>query len=71
MIGRALGRMFRFASEKTYGGLKDSDRIFTNLYRDGDPFIKGALKRVLNDLMQGDWHRTKDILTNGPDWIIS
>ena len=28
-----------------------------------DPFIDGALKR-------GDWHRTKDILTNGADWII-
>jgi hypothetical protein len=32
--------------KRTYGGLKDSDRIFTNLYRDGDPFIEGALKRV-------------------------
>ena len=32
--------------KKTHGGLKDSDRIFTNLYRDGDPFIDGALKRV-------------------------
>jgi hypothetical protein len=32
--------------KKTYGGLKDQDRIFTNLYRDGDPFIEGALKRV-------------------------
>jgi NADH:ubiquinone oxidoreductase subunit F (NADH-binding) len=21
--------------------------------------------------MQGDWHRTKDILLNGPDWIIN
>lgn len=63
--------MFRFASEKTYGGLKDSDRIFTNLYRDGDPFIQGALKRVTIPPTQGDWHRTKDILLNGPDWIIS
>jgi hypothetical protein len=33
--------------KKTHGGLKDQDRIFTNLYRDGDPFIDGALKRVL------------------------
>ena len=31
---------------RTYGGLKDQDRIFTNVYRDGDPFIEGALKRV-------------------------
>jgi len=43
--------------------LKDSDRIFSNLYRDGDPFIEGALKR-------GDWHQTKDILSNGDDWIV-
>jgi hypothetical protein len=34
--------------KKTFGGLKDSDRIFTNVYRDGDPFIEGALKRVIN-----------------------
>ena len=46
-----------------YGGLKDQDRIFTNLYRDGDPFIDGALKR-------GDWYRTKDILGMGHDWVI-
>jgi hypothetical protein len=32
--------------KKTFGGLKDQDRIYTNLYRDGDPFIDGALKRV-------------------------
>jgi NADH dehydrogenase (ubiquinone) flavoprotein 1 len=46
-----------------HGGLKDSDRIFTNLYNDGDAYINGALKR-------GDWHRTKDVLGMGPDWII-
>lgn len=33
------------------------------MYNDGDAFIDGALKR-------GDWHRTKDILTMGPDWIV-
>jgi hypothetical protein len=32
--------------KRVHGNLKDQDRIFTNLYRDGDPFIKGALKRV-------------------------
>lgn len=31
---------------RTYGGLKDEDRIFTNLYLDGSPFLDGALKRV-------------------------
>lgn len=25
---------------RTYGGLADEDRIFTNLYRQGDPFLK-------------------------------
>ena len=29
-----------------YGNLKDSDRIFTNVYQDGDAYINGALKRV-------------------------
>jgi hypothetical protein len=37
----------RFASTtKIYGNLKDSDRIFTNVYQDSDPYIKGALRRV-------------------------
>jgi len=26
--------------------LKDQDRIFTNVYKDQDPFVEGALKRV-------------------------
>lgn len=43
--------------------MKDSDRIFSNLYRDGDPFLEGAKKR-------GDWHQTKDILSNGHDWVV-
>lgn len=30
----------------SYGNLSDADRIFTNVYRDGDPFIEGAMKRV-------------------------
>ena len=38
-------RRFSF-STKTYGNLKDSDRIFTNVYKDTDPYIKGALRRV-------------------------
>lgn len=43
--------------------LKDSDRIFTNLYGVHDPFIKGAQAR-------GDWDGTKAILAKGRDWII-
>lgn len=33
-------------STRTHGNLKDQDRIFTNLYGDGDPYLKGAQKRV-------------------------
>jgi NADH dehydrogenase (ubiquinone) flavoprotein 1 len=36
-----------------YGNLKDTDRIFTNVYKDGDPFINGALKRVTLPLSPG------------------
>lgn len=49
---------------RTYGGLKDSDRIFTNLYCDRDWGVEGAIKR-------GDWHRTKDLLSFGRDWIVN
>jgi len=48
---------------RSYGNLQDKDRIFTNVYDDGDRFIKGAMKR-------GDWHRTKDIIGMGHDWCI-
>ena len=48
---------------RVYGGLKDQDRIFTNLYGDQDWRLKDALKR-------GDWHRTKDLLCLGPDGIV-
>lgn len=64
LVPKLVSRLSRAFSERTYGNLKDSDRIFTNLYRDGSPWVDGALKR-------GDWHRTKDILLNGPDWILS
>ncbi len=43
--------------------LQDKDRIFTNLYGQGDAGIDAAMKR-------GDWDGTKEILANGPDWII-
>ncbi|KAG1328319.1 putative NADH dehydrogenase [ubiquinone] flavoprotein 1, mitochondrial [Cocos nucifera] len=51
--------------EKThFGGLKDEDRIFTNLYGLHDPFLKGAMKR-------GDWYRTKDLVLKGSDWMVN
>lgn len=42
---KQIARAFVFGRFK-YGNLKDSDRIFTNVYKDGDPYIEGALKRV-------------------------
>jgi NADH dehydrogenase (ubiquinone) flavoprotein 1 len=52
-------------AEKThFGGLKDEDRIFTNLYGLHDPFLAGAKKR-------GDWYRTKDLVHKGTDWIVN
>src|SRR5690348_16138139 len=35
---------------RVYGGLKDQDRIFTNLYGEQDWGIQGAIKRVLHIL---------------------
>ena len=37
------------APERTHGGLADEDRIFTNLYRQGDPFIK--VRRVARECL--------------------
>jgi len=53
-----------FSTERTYGGLKDRDRIFTNLYGEFDWGLKGAMER-------GDWFKTKNILNKGRDWILN
>ena len=47
MITRIARRFFSTTNNKTYGNLKDQDRIFTNVYKDSDPYISGALRRVL------------------------
>lgn len=52
------------ATDRPHGGLKDEDRIFTNLYGKHDPFLKGAMKR-------GDWYNTKELMLMGPDWIVN
>lgn len=44
--------------------LSDKDRIFTNLYGQGDWGVKGACAR-------GDWDDTKALLALGPDEIIT
>ncbi|KAJ7580992.1 hypothetical protein C8J56DRAFT_958766 [Mycena floridula] len=62
----AAGRSFATVADppvRRYGGLKDQDRIFTNVYCKHDHGLKGAKSR-------GDWHRTKDILLKGDSWII-
>lgn len=51
-------------TKTSFGGLKDEDRIFTNLYGRYDWKLKGALSR-------GDWYKTKEILDKGSDWIIN
>ncbi|TQN68209.1 NADH-ubiquinone oxidoreductase 51 kDa subunit [Colletotrichum shisoi] len=53
-----------FATVRTYGGLKDQDRIFQNLYGRLPPTLASAKK-------MGDWHKTKEIILKGHDWIIS
>lgn len=44
--------------------LQDKDRIFTNLYGHHGADIDSAMK-------YGDWHKTKEILLKGHDWLIS
>ena len=48
--------------KRIYGGLKDQDRIFTNLYGHHGADLKSAMK-------YGDWHKTKEILDKGHDWV--
>lgn len=50
-------------AKRTYGGLRDQDRIFQNLYGRFPPDLKSAKK-------MGDWHKTKEIILKGHDWII-
>ncbi|MBV9862215.1 MAG: NADH-quinone oxidoreductase subunit NuoF [Alphaproteobacteria bacterium] len=43
--------------------LADKDRIFTNLYGDGDWRLEGARRR-------GDWDGTREVILKGRDWIV-
>jgi NADH dehydrogenase (ubiquinone) flavoprotein 1 len=64
-ITRSMTSQVAPAETRVYGNLQDQDRIFTNLYGAPGSFkLKHALKR-------GDWHRTKDIMLMGRDWIIN
>jgi len=48
--------------KRVHGGLRDQDRIFTNLYGHHGADLKSAMK-------YGDWHKTKEIVLKGPDWV--
>ena len=61
---RGLATISEPAPKTTYGGLKDQDRIFQNLYGQHSPDLKTAKKL-------GDWYKTKEILDKGHEWIIS
>jgi NADH dehydrogenase (ubiquinone) flavoprotein 1 len=50
------------APKRTYGGLKDQDRIFQNLYGHHPADLAHAKKF-------GDWHKTKEIILKGDDWV--
>jgi NADH-quinone oxidoreductase subunit F len=43
--------------------LADDDRIFTNLYGQGDWRLEGARQR-------GDWDGTRELILKGRDWIV-
>lgn len=47
-----------------FGGLKDQDRIFQNLYGHHGADLKSAMK-------YGDWYKTKEILLKGHDWVCT
>ncbi|KAK9459097.1 uncharacterized protein V1516DRAFT_553595 [Lipomyces oligophaga] len=51
------------SARRFYGGLKDQDRIFQNLY-------DGYGKDLKSSELQGDWYKTKEIILKGHDWII-
>jgi NADH dehydrogenase (ubiquinone) flavoprotein 1 len=57
----------KYSTPRTYGNLKDQDRIFTNLYARGDFRLNGAD----GALSRGDWYKTKEIILKGHDWIIN
>lgn len=52
------------APNKSYGNLKDQDRIFQNLYGHHGADLKSAMQ-------YGDWYKTKEILLKGHDWVCA
>ena len=44
--------------------LTDQDRIFTNLYGQGDSGLEGARRR-------GSWNGTRELLDQGREWLTN
>lgn len=60
---RALATPADIPAKRThFGGLKDQDRIFQNLYGHHGADLKSAMK-------YGDWYKTKEIILKGHDWV--
>lgn len=59
---RTLATVQDTPPKRTYGGLKDQDRIFQNLYGHHGADLKSAMK-------YGDWYKTKEIILKGHDWV--
>ena len=59
---RNLATVQDAAPKRVYGGLRDQDRIFQNLYSHHGADLKSAMK-------YGDWYKTKEILLKGHDWV--
>src|SRR3978361_1581314 len=63
--GRATVQDAPLPPKKTqWGGLRDQDRIFQNLYGHHGADLASAKK-------YGDWYKTKEILLKGHDWVSS
>ena len=64
IVQQQTRRCFRVVLRSYSTFLKDTDRIFTNLYGRFDWRLASARRR-------GDWYKTKEIIEKGPDWIIN
>ncbi|ODV90146.1 hypothetical protein CANCADRAFT_101698 [Tortispora caseinolytica NRRL Y-17796] len=63
LLVRGLATAADTSKPRVYGGLKDQDRIFQNVYGKYGSDLKSAMK-------MGDWYKTKEIILKGDKWII-
>ncbi|AOA62397.1 Subunit of mitochondrial NADH:ubiquinone oxidoreductase (complex I) [Komagataella phaffii CBS 7435] len=62
MLRQQVGR--KLVSKRFFSGLKDSDRIFQNVYSKYGEDLKSSQQR-------GDWYKTKEIILKGHEWLIN